>query len=170
MQFNRFAVLLLGLNITLGACIHTTKTDLSPVTLASVKSRLQNLGESKSMGAIWINSEDQWDDLIDIVSGTTNNLPQSGTMPDIDFARYGILLIRMGEKPTGGYGLELMENVAKIESRMAVVHVRWIEPEKGSITTQVITYPYLMIRMARGAFDGITVIDQDGTVRATVEI
>jgi hypothetical protein len=60
--------------------------------------------------------------------------------------------------------------VAKIESGMAIIHVRWIEPEKGSITTQMITYPYLMIRMAKGAFDRITVIDQNEIVRATVEI
>ena len=90
--------------------------------------------------------------------------------PHVDFEKYGVLLIRMGEKPTGGYLLQLMENTAKVENRTAMVPVRWIEPEKGAFTTQAITFPYLMIRMAKGSFDRIAVVDQDGTVRFRLDL
>lgn len=162
MQFKQFPVLVLLLNVLVGACASSSRTIPVQVPLTLVHSSLQNSGESKSMGAMWISNSDQWVDLIDRASEITENLPRSVGTPEIDFTRYGILLIRMGEKPTGGYGLMLMANVAKIENRTVLVPVRWVEPEKGAITAQMITSPYLMIQMEKGAFDRITVIDQDG--------
>ena len=170
MQFKQLLIVFFLLNVALSACGQSSREVSTPLTLTAISSGLENLGESKSMEAVWISSEDQWAGLIDRTSGNARILIQPVARPHVDFAEYGVLLIRMGEKPTGGYRLQLMADKANVENRIALVPLQWIEPEKGAITTQVITYPYLMVRMAKGSFDRIDVVDQDGTVRFRLDV
>jgi hypothetical protein len=170
MPFKHFLIVFFLLNVTLSACGQSPREVPAPLTLTAVSSGLENLGDSKSMEAVWISSEDQWTGLIDRTSGNAKILIQPVARPHVDFAKYGVLMIRMGEKPTGGYRLQLMADTAEVENRTALVPVRWIEPEKGAITTQAITYPYLMIRIPTGSFDRIAVVDQDGTVRFRLDV
>ncbi len=165
MRLKQLLILFFLMNITLSACGRSSREVSTPLTLTGISSGLENLGESTSTEAVWISSEDQWAGLIDRTSGNARILIQPVARPHVDFAKYGVLLIRMGEKPTGGYRLQLMADTAEVENRTALVPVRWIEPEKGAFTTQAITYPYLMIRIPKGSFDRIAVVDQDGTVR-----
>ena len=95
-------------------------------------------------------------------------LPATG--PEIDFAKYGVLLIRMGEKPNGGYGLTLTADEANIENREVRIPVRLREPEEGFFYTQAIIYPHLVIKMEKGAFDSIAVVDQNGSVKLRLSI
>ena len=115
MQKRQFLALLLVLKVMVIAFVNPPGTVSISVPLKVVRSGLQNLGESKSLEAIWISNENQWTDLVDRVSRTTVVLPQRISPPEIDFAKYGILLVRMGRMPTGGYRLELMANVAEPE-------------------------------------------------------
>lgn len=166
----RFLIILLILNAVIVACAHSSDTTQAPVPLAVIDRGLQAAGESESMEGIWISDEDQLSNLMNRTISTTKIPSKTMNLPKTNFAEYGLLLVRMGEKPSGGYGLELMADMAEIENRTALVPVRWIEPKKGSITTQVITYPYLMIRMGKGDFDKIAVIDQGGLVKLLVDV
>ena len=170
MQFKQLLILLFSLNVTLGSCGQPSPEVSTPLSLTEISSGLENLGDSKSTEAVWISGEDQWAGLIDRTSGNTKILIQPVARPHVDFAKYGVLLIRMGEKPNGGYRLQLMADTAEVENRTALVPVRWIEPEKGAFTTQAITYPYLMIRIPTGSFDRIAVMDQDGAVRFRLDV
>lgn len=126
------------------------------------------VGVSKTLGCMWITNEDQLFGLMDRVAKGTK-IPARPIAPlEIDFAEYGVLVVWMGQMPTGGYALELMAETAEIKNQTALVPVRWIEPKKGSLTVQIITNPYLMIRLAKGNYDTIAVIDQNGLVKIQI--
>ena len=80
--------------------------------------------------AIWIENPDQF-------KKTYARLPKHtiGAQQDlssrVDFSREGILIITMGQKPTGGYGLELNREFAVITEDTAVLRVSWICRSSG---------------------------------------
>jgi len=152
------------------------QSDAEPVAIASVALILldgvqSGIGVSESMEAYWISSEKQWDDVLASVPVLMLEIPpESEKKPDVDYSKYGVLLIRMGEKPNGGYGLALMSDDAKIENREARIQVRYSEPEPDGMYTQALVYPHLVIKMEKGAFDGIAVVDQNGSVMLRISI
>ena len=141
------------------------------VSLTLINGVQRGIGISQSMEAVWISDEEQWNNLIaSIPAGRFEIMPQPVAGPDIDFTKYGVLLIRLGEKPNGGYGLTLTADEAAIENREARIPVRLSEPEPGYMYTQAIVYPHLVIKMEKVAFDGIAVIDQNGSVKLRLSI
>lgn len=59
------------------------------------------------------------------------------------------IVITRGEKPTGGYGVEVVDIDKYIldEDRFAVkVKVKYIDPEPGQPVTQAITYPFIIVK------------------------
>ena len=153
------------------------QSDAEPVSLASVALILldgvqSGIGVSESMEAYWISSEKQWDDILASVPALMLEiLPEPATgRPDVDYSKYGVLLIRMGEKPNGGYRLALMSEYAQIENREARIQVHYSEPEPDGIYTQAFVYPHLVIKMEKGAFDRIAVVDQNGSVILRISI
>ena len=164
-----FLILLLGLNLSLGACVHSSQTLSAQVPLKEIRSGQQMAGDSKTPGCMWITNENQLSGLMDGVGKGTKFSARPTLRPKIDFSAYGILAVWMGQKPTGGYALKLMDETAEIRNQTVLVPVRWIEPQKGMLTTQVIIHPYLMIRMAKGHYNRIVVIDQNGLVRTRAD-
>ena len=158
------------------ACSRSAKPGAEPVSPASVALVLlsgvqRGIGESKSMEAVWISSETQWNKIIASASvDIFDIMPQPAAVPDVDFTKYGVLLIRMGEKPNGGYRLTLTAEAAEIKNREARVPVLWNEPEPGFMYTQAIVYPHLVIKMEKGAFDGIAVVDQNNKVKMRLSV
>jgi len=123
----------------------------------------EGLGESP--GASWISDEKGLLAVFDKINRQRiggNETP----VPAIDYDHEGVLLIRMGRKPTGGYGIALASDKAYIEDRTAVVTVRWIEPSKEAILTTIITSPCIMIKLPRDGYTRIKAVDQKGIVRA----
>ena len=156
------------------ACGRTVRTGVESASVALIllNDVQQDIGMSNSMEAIWISSEKQWRDIIAAIPKIElMEIPtQPVVVPDVDFARYGVLLIRIGEKPNGGYGLTLTADEATIENREARIPVRLSEPEPGFLYTQAIVYPHLVIKMEKGAFDGIAVVDQNGSVKMRLSV
>lgn len=88
----------------------------------------------------------------------------------VDFSREGILVVAMGQKPTGGYGLALNREVAVISDDAAVLRVSWIEPPKDAILPQVITSPCLAVILPKGSYNRIRLLDQNEDLRLQVDI
>jgi len=144
---------------------------LASVALVLISGGQRGIGESESEEVAWVSDEKQWNSLISsIPDGFLEILPQPEDAPDIDFTKYGVLVIRMGQKPNGGYKMELTADEAKIENREARIPVRWSEPEPDFMYTQAIVHPYLIVKMEKGAFDSIAVIDQNGLVKLRARI
>ena len=65
--------------------------------------------------------------------------------PVPDLARYGVLLVSMGQQTTGGYQLRLLSQRLEHTPAGATVRVAWLVPPPGARTAQVITSPCLML-------------------------
>ncbi len=88
--------------------------------------------------------------------GTQLSVP---AVPDTDFERETILAIFLGQKPTGGYQVEVVD-VAQ-EATDLFVDLIEREPAEGAITTQALTNPWLMIRVLRGGINAAWFRDPD---------
>lgn len=99
--------------------------------------------------------------------------PLQGTdlaLEEFDFATNGLLLISMGEMPTGGYSLALQPEETEWINGTAQIVVRWVKPERGRMVPQMITRPCLLVQMRKGSFKQIEVIDDKGALRALLSI
>jgi hypothetical protein len=97
-------------------------------------------------------------------------LGQSLPTPAVDFDAEHVVTIQMGQKPTGGYGIELAEPDATLKDGEALIRLRWIEPAPGSIVTQILTNPCLIVSLPKGAYEKITITDENGNVRETISV
>jgi hypothetical protein len=123
----------------------------------------------QTAGAIWINNEKE---LVSVVS-KINRLKIGGNAapaPVVDFEHDGVMLVHIGRKPTSGYGIELASNQIEIDGQIAMVRMRWTEPVKGAVLAQMITHPCIMIRITRGSYTAVRVVDQNGVIRAETRI
>ncbi len=70
-----------------------------------------------------------------------------------------IIYIGLGEKPTGGYGIDV-ESVKKVDGTTKI-EITEISPEPDQLVTQALTYPKTLIRVF-DAGDEIKVVNQVG--------
>lgn len=59
---------------------------------------------------------------------------------DLDYKANALLVVALGEKPTGGYGT-IIDSV-QLEGGSLVVNVYTYQPVEGSATTEALSYPY----------------------------
>jgi hypothetical protein len=90
---------------------------------------------------------------------------QTEKPPAVDFTQYGVLLVAMGQKNTGGYAVDLASGDAKVGNGVLQVSVHWQEPRRGMMVTQALTSPCLLLKIPKAQFQNIEVKDQSGTVR-----
>jgi hypothetical protein len=66
-------------------------------------------------------------------------------LPKVDFSQYIAMALFLGQKRTGGYGLQ----VRRIDShpKSIVVHISLIGPGKGCTSTQALTQPYQIVKL-----------------------
>ena len=119
--------------------------------------------------AIWIDGPDQFKKTYARLTRHTIGAQQD-LSSRVDFSREGILIVAMGQKPTGGYGLELNREFAAISDDTAVLRVSWIDPPKGAILPQIITSPCLAIILPKGPYSQIQLLDQDAHLRLQFRI
>jgi hypothetical protein len=64
------------------------------------------------------------------------------------------VLISAGEKPTGGYGMEL-ESATEVRPGSLYLTARLTKPDPDAMVTMVITYPNVLIKLENQSFDVI---------------
>jgi hypothetical protein len=64
-------------------------------------------------------------------------------LPEVDFSKEMVIAVFMGEKPTGGYGIEVT-SVYEYRDKITV-NVKEKEPGPDEIVTQALTYPYHIV-------------------------
>lgn len=90
-----------------------------------------------------IRSEAEWKELLAAVGA------ESGPAAP-DFSRVTVVAIFAGERPTGGYRVEIVRVVEdKADPRKAVLHYRVVPPARDALVAQMLTYPYAVIAIER---------------------
>jgi hypothetical protein len=111
------------------------------------------------------------DQLKRILSETKGRmLGQLPSTPAVDFDTAHVVTIQMGQKPTGGYGIELADPYAHVGAGEALIQLRWIEPVPGTIVIQVLTSPCLIVALPKGDYGRIVITDETGKVRGTISL
>lgn len=67
---------------------------------------------------------------------------------------YIYVLVAAGEKPTGGYSL-VVDSITEVTPGTAYIHATLNSPAEGSIVTQVLTYPSVMVKFEKGDIQNI---------------
>ena len=80
--------------------------------------------------------------------GASLNVPP---LPRADFARETLLVVMMGERPSGGYRVEV-QNVS-LDGGDLFVDLRFVEPAPDAVTTAALTSPWAVVRVLRGGID-----------------
>lgn len=94
---------------------------------------------------------------------TGNQLPQPAT-PSVDFNLNRVVAFFWGQKPTGGYGIQLVST--QFSGNTLRVTLRLNSPAPGAILTQALTSPFLMLEVP-GRFTRVEFVDGSGRVLAS---
>ncbi len=68
-----------------------------------------------------------------------------GLQQEIDFDRSAVIAVFMGQRPTGGYDIEIKRIVESNDK--ILVYFETTEPSEDEMTAQVITSPYHMVKI-----------------------
>ena len=71
----------------------------------------------------------------------------AGKRPAIDFGRDMVIAVFLGQRPTAGYRVRIMD-VRQTPDELQV-HVRERKPDGNAVLAQVLSYPYVMIRLPK---------------------
>jgi hypothetical protein len=94
----------------------------------------------------------------------------SKPVPLVDFRTDAVLRIEMGMRPTTGYGFDPRALHAVVSAGTATVQVTTLSPGPGAIVSQMITSPCILVRMPRGDYRRVRVVDQQGQVLGVVSV
>ena len=110
--------------------------------------------------AEWIASREELEQLLDGLKAS--QMPAQDLKPalEVDFAISSILLVRMGQKPTAGYSLKLDAESCNISQETAYISLVWVEPAPGMVAAQVITNPFILLKLSKGGYAAVNVVDQ----------
>ncbi len=102
-------------------------------------------------GLVYLDNASQ----IDRLSGLpTRNLPLD-SLKAVDFGREHLVLVSLGQKPTGGYGVTLDQSAIRDGTLELAVNVR--QPAADAMVAQVLTTPCAVIAVAPDGWDELSV-------------
>jgi hypothetical protein len=110
------------------------------------------------------------------IDNTWVGVKQSDTLShpkaDGQDALAGSLLIRvdMGQQPSGGYGLKLLSDKLAVSGQTASFALQWVEPKPRMGQIQILTYPCLYLKIAKGNYTRLEVVDENGVVQHGLDL
>lgn len=120
--------------------------------------------------ATWITSNDELDGLIKSHHARQLSDEDRQAILGVDFNASRALLVRMGQQPTAGYSLSLTPEDCGISGRIARISLVWKEPAQGMATAQMITHPFILLKISRDGYNSLQVIDQHGKARIELSV
>lgn len=142
------------------------KVSSNPALQVIYTSAQCNLGE-KRITVSWISGPETLRMVMG--GGRSHVLGSEREVPTIDFKTEGVLRVGIGVKPSAGYGFDKEGVLARIENGTATVHLVLTSPSAGALPAQMLTDPCLLIRMPRGNYSRIQVVDQQGLLLGEIE-
>lgn len=69
----------------------------------------------------------------------------TSNVPNIDFSKNNVVTFFLGQRPTGGFGIQV--NGTQVTDQVLTVKVNTLEPKQGSFTIQALTSPWVSLRV-----------------------
>ncbi len=80
----------------------------------------------------------------------------------IDFDQFTVIIISMGQRPTPGYAVEVLESSATVQDGSLIISSDWQRPAEGAILPQVLTSPCVAITVPTARYDTVRITNQQG--------
>lgn len=98
----------------------------------------------QSASQMVIDNSERWSNLW---QQHTSNTEPPPPVPQVDFTRYSVVAVFAGEKPTGGYSVEILsvETSGSQTQEQLAITVQYRQPSAGDFVTEALTYPYHII-------------------------
>ena len=87
-----------------------------------------------------------------------------------DSEEFWLVRVDMGQQPSGGYGLKLLSDKLVISGETASFALQWSKPEPGMAQMQMVTYPCLYLKIAKGDYTRLQVVDEEGAVKHGLDL
>ncbi|ODB86260.1 hypothetical protein A3195_11540 [Candidatus Thiodiazotropha endoloripes] len=81
-----------------------------------------------------------------------------------------LVRVDMGQQPSGGYALKLLSDKLAIEEQTATLALQWSKPEPGMAQVQMITFPCLYLKVAKGDYTRLAVVDEEGNLKHSLDL
>jgi hypothetical protein len=118
--------------------------------------------------ATWIRSQEEFRQLM--LRCRSNRMTSSGKeTPFVNFKKFGVLALEMGQRNSAGYGFDTAKIEAYLKGQTAIIRLVYLRPAADTLTAQVMTSPWIMIRLPTGLFRNIRILDQRSRVLAQIE-
>jgi len=157
-QLRFLLTILLGL---LSGCWFTQQESAgnSSIPAEVLRSGVNGARTIHDSSALWISSRAVLEHVYTVLNN--HQLKNSKTLPNIDFDKYGVLFLEMGQRPTGGYSIDLTPSLSRVIDKQAVINISWNTPLEGLLLTQAVTSPFLLLKIYRADIISILVVDQN---------
>ena len=130
----------------------------------------QGSGSRQDPSAEWVTSQEELEQLLDTQSARQLPAQDGKSAHAADVTTSRILLVRMGQKPTAGYSLNVDADSCKIFEQTAYISLIWTEPAPGMVAAQVITHPFILLRLSKEGYDSVKIVDQHEQIRFDVPV
>jgi hypothetical protein len=80
------------------------------------------------------------------------------------------LLVYQGQQSSAGYGLALASDRLDVQGDVATVSLKVSKPEAGRMAASVMTSPCLLLRLPKGDYSRVRVVDTEGAVLREVSV
>lgn len=110
---------------------------------------IETIGEGEYSGIVTreqfvIYAPDQWEEFWGRHTSMQVTAPDA---PEVDFSRKMAVAVFSGEKPTGGYSIEITR--VDCDEDEATIFFKEVSPEPGQPVTEALTQPFHIVRMNR---------------------
>lgn len=117
------------------------------------------------LSAKWVTSREELEQMVEGQKALQMPAQDVKLALEVDFNASRILLVRMGQKPTAGYSLKLDPESCSVSQQTAYISLIWTEPDPGMVTAQVITNPFILLKLSKGGYDVVKIVDQHEQAR-----
>ena len=160
-HFRLFLIIFIGL---LSGCWLTQQPESADNGSAPAEllySGVYGISRLQEASATWISNHTALSELYAKLNehhGGNNDSP-----PEMDFKSYGVFFLEMGQKPTGGFSINFNPSLTRVVGGQLTIHIDWVAPKEGKFVTQVVTSPFILLKIMHTNIDSILVWDQNKT-------
>lgn len=94
--------------------------------------------------------------------------PKDDDQDDAD--AFWLIRVDMGQQPSGGYGLKLLSEKLAVNNQTATFALEWGKPKPGMAQVQMLTFPCLYLKIAKGDYNRLEVVDEEGVVKHGLDL
>ncbi|WP_440856200.1 hypothetical protein [Salinisphaera sp. RV14] len=85
-------------------------------------------------------------------------------------ARNGVLIVEMGQRPTGGYDIQLASKKTGIKNNVLTIGMDWHAPRLDAAVSQAMITQCVALHLPQGQYHKVRVVDQLGNVRGSADV